>query len=778
VLTRQRISKGPLRFLLAGNSTVLESRYLSREGFSMEVPAKTSVRFADFALDLSTGELRSNGDKLYLQEKPFQILLLLLERPGQLVTREQLVKQLWPDGIFVDFDQSLNKAVNRLREALRDSAEQPKFIETLPRRGYRFIGQVENHCAPRTIPEPITSSASPGAQSRPRWLTWFAVPALALLAITVSRQWFAAHRPYSNPLQDVKQRRLTANPSENAVSSGVISADGKLLAYSDLKGIHIQQIDTGQVRDVPMPDSLKGTSQSWGLVNTWIRDGSDIVANATPSGQPPSVWLVPVTGEPMRRIRDEAFAWTVSRDGSWVAFGANLNNLFYREMWIMRPDGSDAHKVFDADKGAALGGAEFSPDGRRLAYVKLRQLPDKGEMTFESRPLEGGPPTTAIGSLYPNVANDWSWSPDGRIIYSLLDSAENTYNFWQVKLGAQTGEPAEKPKRLTNWSGFSMDDPSLSADGKRLTFLRSSLQSNLHLAELRAGGTQLFAPTGLSLSEGQNDPVGWTKDSKTLVFLSDRSGRLELFRQTVGEKVAEPIASKLEDSATDAHVSPDGAWILYLAYPNDWGASQPVGLMRVRLTGGAPQLVFNTSFEARPSLRCARNSATLCLLAEKTPDHTQLVFTEVDLVRGRGREIARFGIKATRDARYVWDISPDGTRIAILKQSEATITLLSLAGNSTQEIAVKAWPKLYGLDWSADGQGLFVSALTKEGSALLHLDLQGNAHPLWYSKGGIRAPGDLFNKALAPRAVPSPDGHYLAIQSWRVSSNIWMIENF
>jgi DNA-binding winged helix-turn-helix (wHTH) protein/tetratricopeptide (TPR) repeat protein len=107
----------------------------------MGIPAESdaSVRFGEFKLDLRTRELRSNGHKSYLQEQPFQILAALLDRPGQLVTRDQLMKQLWPSDTFVDFDQSLNKAVNRLREALDDSAEQPRFIETVPRRGYRFV---------------------------------------------------------------------------------------------------------------------------------------------------------------------------------------------------------------------------------------------------------------------------------------------------------------------------------------------------------------------------------------------------------------------------------------------------------------------------------------------------------------------------------------------------------------------------------------------------------------------------------------------------------------
>src|SRR5712664_1636066 len=97
------------------------------------------VRFGAFELDLRAGELRKQGVKIKLQEQPFQILAMLLEQPGEVVTREELRSRLWPSDTFVDFDHSLNKAINKLREALGDSAENPRFIETLAKRGYRFI---------------------------------------------------------------------------------------------------------------------------------------------------------------------------------------------------------------------------------------------------------------------------------------------------------------------------------------------------------------------------------------------------------------------------------------------------------------------------------------------------------------------------------------------------------------------------------------------------------------------------------------------------------------
>ena len=110
------------------------------------------VRFGVFEVELETAELRKRGVRLRLEEQPFHILSLLLERPGELITREQLREQLWPAGTFVDFDRSLNKAISKLRLALGDSAETPRFVETLHRRGYRFIAPVQMAQTPTPAP--------------------------------------------------------------------------------------------------------------------------------------------------------------------------------------------------------------------------------------------------------------------------------------------------------------------------------------------------------------------------------------------------------------------------------------------------------------------------------------------------------------------------------------------------------------------------------------------------------------------------------------------------
>jgi cholera toxin transcriptional activator len=127
-----------------------------------------SLRFGIYEADLTTGELRKNGSLIRLQEQPFQILAMLLERPGELVTREELRSKLWPADTFVDFDHSLNTAVNKIREALGDSASNPRFVQTVARRGYRFIAPVQsNEKTPPDAPSAPVSPATPDLAARP-----------------------------------------------------------------------------------------------------------------------------------------------------------------------------------------------------------------------------------------------------------------------------------------------------------------------------------------------------------------------------------------------------------------------------------------------------------------------------------------------------------------------------------------------------------------------------------------------------------------------------------
>jgi hypothetical protein len=176
---------------------------------------------------------------------------------------------------------------------------------------------------------------------------------------------------------------------------------------------------------------------------------------------------------------------------------------------------------------------------------------------------------------------------------------------------------------------------------------------------------------------------------------------------------------------------------------------------------------------------CAKSPAGGCAIAEPTPNRKQLVFTAVDPLKGRVRELARFDTDPASEAKYVWDLSPDSSRIAILKYSGGQIHILPLNGQAPQEIVVKGWNNLLSVNWMADGKGLFASSAAQGGSVLLRVDLQGHAHVLWEQKGSI-ARWSFYGLGgpTAPWAVPSPDGRHLAIYDWQLSANMWMMENF
>src|SRR5512141_41890 len=180
-------------------------------------------RFGVFELDLRAGELRRNGMKIKLQEQPFQVLAQLLERPGEVVTREDLRNRLWPADTFVDFDHSLNAAIRRLRDALGDSAENPTFVETVARRGYRFLAPVsEVPSNGNRLVEAAVGTSEPAVAEpvlRRRWI--IAVTAIVLVLAGVLVGFFLAQRAPAPVPPRVTQ--LTANPVDDPIRAAAIS---------------------------------------------------------------------------------------------------------------------------------------------------------------------------------------------------------------------------------------------------------------------------------------------------------------------------------------------------------------------------------------------------------------------------------------------------------------------------------------------------------------------------------------------------------------------------
>src|SRR5215468_8110661 len=250
-----------------------------------------TYRFGVFELNPQSGELRKQGMKIKLQRQPLEILSLLVERPGEIVTREELQKKLWPADTFVDFEQGLNNAMKRLRAALDDNAETPRFIETLPRRGYRFIAPIQSNGLDARGPITPAKVSEESTQHRLRWrsriFTYLAVcTAFTVLAIA---GFFALKKLRSPLLQKRALTRVTFD--EGLQSEATWSPDGRFIAYSSNRGgkfdIWVQQVSGGDPVQV-----THGQSQNW--QPDWSPDGKYIAYRSEGNGG--GIFIIPALG--------------------------------------------------------------------------------------------------------------------------------------------------------------------------------------------------------------------------------------------------------------------------------------------------------------------------------------------------------------------------------------------------------------------------------------------------------------------------------------------------
>jgi serine/threonine protein kinase/Tol biopolymer transport system component len=603
-----------------------------------------------------------------------------------------------------------------------------------------------------------------GAFGVNRWL--LAISVVGVIALAGVFTWIMRSRSPVVP-SELKQKQLTSNSVGNAVASGAISPDGKYLAYVDPLGMHVQLIANGDTQTVSRPESLNANAAWW--IASWLPDSTSFLANATIPGGSTSIWMVSLLGRAPKKIRDEATAWSVSPDGSQIAFTAIPGLFGSREIWLMTKEGEQAQKLFAAtDESSGFTRIAWSPDGKRIGYLKFHQMSDRHEGSIETRDLTGGPPTVLLTSFR---LHDFYWLPDGRVVYSIGEGrsiASDNCNVWELRVNAATGAPVEQPRRVTNWAGFNVTDLSTTSDGKRLVFQKWSSQSNVYIGELRDRNTKLTPPQKLTLSEAFNMPLAWTADSKAVIFESDRNGHWGIYKQELNRESAETLVTA--DTLLAARTSPDGRWIVYFSAKSEnsnspeFGTSTPLRLMRIPVTGGPPELVLTARLYNAPW--CARSPSTLCAFAERTPDRKELVFTAFDTIRGKGHELARFATDPNGDYSS-YSLSPDGTRIGIIKAGVNHVYVLPLDGSAMRDLTVTGWSGLNSCDWSADSNGFFIESISGLRSTLLFVDLNGKPYPLWQQKSSVQTWG-----------VPSPDGRHLAVLGHEFNGNMWMIENF
>jgi len=522
------------------------------------------IRFATFEVDLIAGEVRKGGVKLKLGGQPFQVLVILLEQHGKVVTREQLQQRLWPD-TFVDVDHNLNTAINKIREVLGDSAESPRFVETLPRRGYRFIGGLESPVPPvkEPVAEPIvTVEPDRGWRSGQQWLK-IAAGALAIavvaLATVVAYRWHRPQRPQGQ--EALTAVPFTALPGQETAPA--FSPDGSRIAFAwngdpgpGTKGFDLY------VKAIGSETLLRLTRHpsEW-ISPAWSPDGTQIAFHRM-TGADTGIYLVPALGGPERKLHSTRMlgmlgTWGAmpmiswSPDGKWIAFN-NVAGDEHAMMSLLSTETLETDRPLNGGNCLEHGQPAFSHGGEYLAFWCFRT---EGEAELYSLPLRDGKPKR-IGP-FRAWPQGLTWSADDE---KLIYSHWNTSSFQLDEVTVATGSV----KRLALEGSALL--PTVSPKGDKLAYSSVSMGStNIWRRDLLHPDAQAVEP--IPSSRRQTD-AQYSPDGKRIVFSSQRSGRQGVWISSDDGSNLVQLSNPNYESGSPQW-SPDGSRIAFDSLPRD-----------------------------------------------------------------------------------------------------------------------------------------------------------------------------------------------------------------
>ena len=449
------------------------------------------------------------------------------------------------------------------------------------------------------------------------------------------------------------------------------------------------------------------------------------------------MWSTTILGGSPKKLADEAQRGAVSPDGSTIAYFKNRSGDFYREIWLMGTEGENPRRIVKAEEQEGIAILTWSPSGKRIAY---RSFKPKSQ-SVESCDLNGAARTTISTDGQVGYID---WISPGRLIYSrgVEDSPVLASNLWEQRIDDVTGVPRGKPRRLTDWSGFLVWDLSATADGKHLAFVRGTYYQPLFVAELADDGTRLINPRRFTEDEYINMPVGWTADSREVIFTSDRGGSYGIYRQRLDGPVAQSISTSLSLDVAVAHLSPDRSWILFNAGPRHTPRLPPSRIYRLAVGGGTTQQLL----EARNigNVDCSGPDANRCVYSSESEDGREMVITSFDPISGRGKELCGFRFSPAETCGCCPRTAPKLLSPSITeKRTRFNSSRWTRAEHRAVHIP-ESHQCCTSVGWSPDSKSVYVGTEGSHTATLLHIDRKG----MWYPSGS--------SPTMAPLAPPRP----------------------
>ncbi len=561
------------------------------------------IRFGVFEIDLRAGELRKCGIRIKLQSQPFKLLAILLSHAGEIVTREELQQQIWGAETVVNFDHSLGTAVNKVREALGDSAENPRYIETLAKRGYRFVAPIERLELPESPARAKTSVVTSGPQmeapvTKPaafRWIRWqTAVSAVGAAALIVFglRFWEStdATKPQLLPFTQIT--------SSDSIFPGDIGVERFPALLTDGSRLYFSKIESGRV-------ALAYSAISGGDAHALVTPpeiGAPRLADISPDGSnllvfgeifselERTMWIVPSTGGAARKITSG-----LGHDGTWMPDGTTVLYASGRNILITHNDGQEP-RVLASVPGRAFW-LRCSPDGSRVRFTVVdsaTRATSLWEFTFANRKLR------PLLQGWSNPASECcgNWTPDGKYFIFQSNRVEGS-NIWILPEKSWVGAPAPSPSQLTA-GPLNFIGPVPARRGNRIFFTGAHRRSQLrrydaathqfvpYLREISMAGRTEFSRDGtrvawVSTSDGSlwqsrldgsqrlqltSRPMRvfmmrWSPDAHTIAFMGKEPGKTWKIYSISTEGGKPQIVSEEARNQADPDWSPDGKTIVF-----------------------------------------------------------------------------------------------------------------------------------------------------------------------------------------------------------------------